>query len=159
LSCEQFPVRRIIETTQPLTENIERNIMSTKNEYMLLFVSSEWYNQLPESEIKNTAAQAKAWLEGLINRGVAQHGHALVRAGARVTGKSGRIITDGPYPESKEAIGGFMTLQAESLEAAAAIAQTNPMIKYGATIEIRQINDVCPLEARVRELQQLAAAA
>jgi len=135
--------------------------MSTKNEYMLLFVSNEWYNQLPESEIKQAAAQAKAWLEGLINRGVAQHGLPLVRNGARVTGKTARVITDGPYPESKVAIGGFMTLKAESLEVAAAIAQTNPMIEHGITIEIRQTTDVCPLDARVRELEQqeLSAAA
>lgn len=133
--------------------------MSTKNEYMLLFVGNEWYNQLPESEIKQVAAQAKAWFENLMTRGIAKPGNALVRAGARVTGKSARVITDGPYPESKEAIGGFMTLQAESLEAAAAIAQTNPMLKYGLSIEIRQTADVCPLDARVRELEQEPAAA
>ena len=133
--------------------------MSTKNEYMLLFVSNEWYNQLPESELKQAAEQAKAWLENLMTRGIAQHGHALVRAGARVTGKTGRIVTDGPYPESKEAIGGFITLQAGSLEEAAAIAQSNPMVKYGLTVEIRQTTDVCPLDARVRELEQEVAAA
>jgi hypothetical protein len=133
--------------------------MSTKNEYMLLFVSNEWYNRLPESELKQAAAQAKAWLENLMNSGVAQHGLALARNGARVTGRPGRIITDGPYPESKEAIGGFMTLKADSLEEAAAIAQTNPMIKYGLTIEIRQVADACPLDARLRELEQEVAAA
>jgi hypothetical protein len=135
--------------------------MSTQNDYMLLFVSNEWYNQVPETEIKQMAAQAKAWLENLITRGIAQPGNALVRAGARVTGKTGRVITDGPYPESKEAIGGFMTLKAGSLEEAAAIAQTNPMVKHGITIEIRQTTDLCPLDARVRELEQqeLAAAA
>ena len=133
--------------------------MSTKNEYMLLFVSNEWYNQLPESEIKQAAAQAKAWLESLINRGVAQPGFALVRNGARVTGKTGRIITDGPYPESKEAVGGFITLKADSLEEAAAIAQTNPMVKHGITIEIRQTTDMCPLDARLRELEQEPATA
>ena len=133
--------------------------MSTKNDYMLLFVSNEWYNQIPDAEIKKVAEQAKAWLEGLIARGTAQPGNALVRAGARVTGKTGRVITDGPYPESKEAIGGFVTLKAESLEEAVAIAQTNPMIKHGITIEIRQITDTCPLDARVRELEQEVAAA
>ena len=133
--------------------------MSTKNDYMLLFVSDEWYNQIPDTEIKKVAEQAKAWLEGLIARGTAQPGNALVRAGARVTGKTGRVITDGPYPESKEAIGGFVTLKAESLEEAVAIAQTNPMIKHGITIEIRQITDACPLDARVRELEQEVAAA
>lgn len=135
--------------------------MSTQNEYMLLFVSNEWYNQIPETEIKQMAAQAKAWLENLIARGIAQPGNALVRSGARVTGKTGRVITDGPYPESKEAIGGFITLKAGSLEEAAAIAQTNPMIEHGLTIEIRQTTDVCPLDARVHELerQELAAAA
>lgn len=135
--------------------------MSTKNQYMLLFVGNQWYDQLADSEIKKVAEQAKAWMEGLIARGCAQPGHALVRAGARVTGKTGRVITDGPYPESKEAIGGFMTVQAESLEEAAAIAQSNPGIRYGLSIEIRQITDECPLYTRIRALEQqeLAAAA
>jgi hypothetical protein len=133
--------------------------MSTKNEYMLMFVSNEWYNQLPESELKQVAAQAKAWLENLINRGIAQPGHALARAGARVTGKTGRIITDGPYPESKEAVGGFVTLKADSLEEAAAIAQGNPMLQYGMSMEIRQVTEMCPLDARLRELEQELAAA
>lgn len=133
--------------------------MNAKNEYMLLFVSNEWYNQLPESELKQAAVQAKTWLENLMNRGVAQHGHALVRAGARVVGKTARVITDGPYPESKEAIGGFITLKADSLEEAVAVAQTNPMIKYGLTVEIRQTAETCPLDARLRELEQEPATA
>ena len=135
--------------------------MSTQNDYMLLFVSNQWYNQLSDSEIKKFAEQMKAWMEGLIARGCAQPGHPLVRAGARVTAKTGRIITDGPYPESKEAIGGFMTVKAESLEEAAAIAQSNPGIQYGLSIEIRQIADECPLYSRIREVEQqeLAAAA
>ena len=133
--------------------------MSAKNEYMLLFVSNEWYNQLPESELRQVAAQAKAWLENLMTRGIAQPGHALARAGARITGKTGRIITDGPYPESKEAVGGFVTLKADSLEEAAAIARENPMLQYGMSMEIRQVTDMCPLEARLRELEQEPAAA
>ncbi len=133
--------------------------MSTKNEYMLLFVSNEWYNQISDSEIKQVAEKAKAWIEGLIADGRAQYGHALVRAGARVTGKTGRIISDGPYPESKEAVGGYMIVNAESLEEATAIAQTNPSIGYGLTIEVRQIHDECPLFARIRALEQEPAVA
>jgi hypothetical protein len=133
--------------------------MSTKNEYMLLFVSNDWYSQLPDTEIKKVVEQSKNWIEDLIARGIAQPGHPLVRAGARVTGKTGRVITDGPYPESKEAIGGFMTIQAESLEEAVSIAKTNPGIARGLTIEIRQIADECPLYHRLRELEQEPATA
>ena len=132
--------------------------MSTKNEYMLLFTGSEWYNQLSPTEIKRVAEEAKAWFENLIAQGKATPGHALVRAGARVTAKTGRVTTDGPYPETKEAVGGYMILQAESLEEATAIAKSNPTIPYGTTIDIRQIADECPLFHRVQE-QELAAAA
>ena len=43
--------------------------MNTKNEYMLMFVGNNWYNDLSYPEIKKLADDAKAWLDGLIAQG------------------------------------------------------------------------------------------
>jgi hypothetical protein len=140
----------------------QRNIVNSKNEYMLLFSGSEWYNELSPSEVKKIAEQAKAWYEGLMQQGCVKGGHGLARSGTRVTAKTARVISDGPYPESKEAVGGYMIVEAESLDEAIAIAKSNPTVAYGTTIEIRaahQGEESCPLFKRARLAEDPAAVA
>jgi len=135
--------------------------MNTKNEYMLMFVGSSWYNELSYPEIKKLADDAKAWLDGLIAQGKVKNGNGLGRSGARVVGKTGRVISDGPYAESKEAVGGFITVDAANIEEAIAIAKTNPTVAYGTTVEIRPVftsHDECPLYTRLKELEREQAA-
>jgi hypothetical protein len=136
--------------------------MSTTNNYMLLFSGSEWYSEVPPAEIKKLADQAKSWMEGLVAQGRVKGGNGLARSGARIAAKTGRVISDGPYAESKEAVGGFVIVEAESLEDAIAIAKTNPTIAYGTTIDIRPVTrgeEDCPLFRRAREAElELATA-
>src|SRR5262245_61194044 len=135
--------------------------MNTQNQngYMLLYRSDEWYNRLSNQELQSLMDQNKAWLETLTAEGKVKPGRALERAGAFVSGKNGRFVTDGPFAESKEAIGGYLTVYVEALDEAIAIAQTIPGLAYGGSIEVRPIAEECPLDVRARELareQQLA---
>ena len=135
--------------------------MNTKNQYLLLFSGSEWYNQLSAAEIQNVIDQSKAWFERLATAGKVKGSQALDRNGATIIGKSGRVISDGPFAEAKEAIGGFLLLEADSLEDAVAIAKENPAVRHGTNIEVRPLSDECPLDFRSRQLRsndQLAEA-
>ena len=126
---------------------------------MLLYRSSEWYKTLSQEELQKLINQNKAWFERLTAQGKAKPGRALERRGAIVSGKNGRFITDGPFAESKEAIGGYLVLDVETLEEAVAIAQTIPGLAYGGSIEVRPLAEECPLDVRARELareEQLA---
>jgi hypothetical protein len=123
-----------------------------QNGYMLLFRSDEWYEELSHDEIQKVISQNNAWIEGLTAQGKAKPGHALQRKGVTVSGKNGRAVLDGPFTESKEAIGGFLLLNVETLEEAIAIAKTSPNLAYGTSIEIRPVADECPLDVRAREL-------
>jgi len=78
-----------------------------------------------------------AWYEKLSNEGKIKRGYQLAQNGKIIAGKN--VITDGPFPESKEAIGGYWFIIADSLEEAAEIAKDNPCLEYGATVEIRQV--------------------
>jgi hypothetical protein len=49
-----------------------------------------------------------------------------------------KLITDGPFAETKEAVGGFDLLECESLEEAVEIAATHPLAEVG-TIEVRPL--------------------
>jgi len=134
--------------------------MNANNQYMLLFGGTEWYNKLSPAELQKIMDQSKVWFEQLAASGKAKPGNALARQGAVIApGKNPRVLCDGPFPESKEAIGGFMILEVASLEEAVAIAKTNPALLHGTTIEVRPLLDECPLNVRARELGMLEAAA
>ena len=127
--------------------------MNTQNEngHMLLFSSNEWYKQLSHDEIQKVIGQTKAWFDRLNAQGKVKGGQALARKGAVVSGRNGRLVSDGPFAESKEAIGGYLLLDVETLEEAIAIARTNPGLAYGTSIEIRPVSEECPLDAQARE--------
>jgi hypothetical protein len=50
------------------------------------------------------------------------------------------MITDGPFVDSKEVIAGFYVIEAPDLDAALAIARTNPVVREGGGVEVRPIH-------------------
>ena len=135
--------------------------MNTKTEYMLMFVGSEWYHDLTYPEIKKLAEDAKTWFEQLMAQGKVKGGNGLHRTGARIAAKTGRVISDGPFAETKEALGGFVVLEAANIEEAIAIAQTNPTVPYGTSVEIRPLfssYEDCPLYRHLQKMEREQAA-
>ena len=135
--------------------------MNTQNHngYMLLYRTDEWYNKLSQEELQKLIDQNKGWFERLTAQGKAKPGSALERTGVLVSGKNGRFVTDGPFAESKEGVGGYLMLNVETIEEAIAIAQSSPGLAYGGSIEVRPVALECPLDVRARELareEQLA---
>jgi hypothetical protein len=53
----------------------------------------------------------------------------------------GTVTTDGPFAETKEALGGFYIVQARDLDEALELAAACPGLKYGASIEVRPVVD------------------
>jgi len=123
-----------------------------QNGYLLLYRSDEWYNTLSHEQLQEVINQNKAWVERLIAQGKAKPGHALERKGATVSGKNGRFVSDGPFAESKEVIGGYLLLDVATIQEAIAVAQTSPALAYNTLIEIRPVANECPLDVRAREL-------
>jgi hypothetical protein len=60
-------------------------------------------------------------------------------------------VADGPFAESKEAVGGYLLLQANTLDEAVAIAKSNPTLEYGVTIEVRPVLEECPIFERAKK--------
>ena len=128
--------------------------MENQNGYMLLYRTDEWYNQLSQEELQDVINQNKAWFDKLSSQGKAKPGRALERTAVTVSGKNGRFVMDGPFAESKEAIGGYLVLDVETIEEAVAIAQSSPGLAYGGSIEVRPLAEECPLDVRARELSR-----
>ena len=117
---------------------------SPKGDYMLLFRGNDWSNGLSPEEMQNVVGQWMIWFQGLMAQGKAVAGSPLERGGKLISGKNGKnILSDGPFAESKEAIGGYFLLHVDSREEAVAIAQQCPGLAYGSKVEVRQIIQRC----------------
>ncbi len=112
---------------------------------MLIFRGTDWHNGLSPEEMQQVAGQWMAWFNRLTEQGKAIAGNPLEREGKIVSGKNGRMVADGPFAESKEAIGGYFLLQVKSLDEAVAIAKECPGLAYGAVVEVRPVAEQCPL--------------
>src|SRR5882724_10681461 len=134
-------------------------IMSTEtktSEYLLLFRGTDWYNGLSPEEMQTAMNHMKAWFERLTNQGKLKAAQPLEDEGKIVSGKRGRVVADGPFAESKEAIGGYFLLQVTSLDEAVAIAKDCPGLEYGAKVEVRPVAEECPIAEEARAEAQLA---
>jgi hypothetical protein len=67
-------------------------------------------------------------------------------------------VSDGPFAESKETIGGYFLLKVNTLDEAVAIAQQCPGLPHGIRVEVRPVAAECPMVQEVESKQQLAHA-
>src|SRR5258708_28605416 len=112
-----------------------------QNEYLLLFRGDAWYNRLTPEELQQAMSRFKAWFDRLTEQGKLKAAQPLAREGRIVSGKQGRVVADGPFAESKEAIGGYFLLAANSLDEAIAVAKNSPRLEYGTQIQVRPVAD------------------
>jgi len=128
-----------------------------QNEYLLLFRGSSWDKGLSPEQLQKTMDQFMAWFERLKQQGKVKVGQPLERTGKIVSGKNGRIVADGPFAESKEAIGGYFLLQVDDLNEAVEIANQCPGLDYGIEVEVRPVAEQCTARARANEALAHAA--
>ena len=128
--------------------------MSTSTEkidYMLLFRGTNWDKGLSDEVRMKVVSDWYAWFDRLKQEGRCAGGHPLQETGKIITGKKGRTVADGPFAESKEAVGGYFYIHVADEAEAIAIAQQCPGLDYGAVVEVRPVADMCSVRARVQE--------
>ena len=111
-------------------------------QYMLLIYDDEaTLEELPAAETDALLAAYGAFTQELHDRG-AYRASGRLRPTAAATAVRVRndeqIVTDGPFAETKEQLGGYYLIEAESLDEALAWAAKVPSAHYG-TIEVRPI--------------------
>jgi hypothetical protein len=134
------------------------NTEKKQNQYMLIFRGNDWHKGMSPEQMQEVANQWMAWFKRLTEQGKAVAGNPLEPEGKLVSGKNGRVVADGPFAESKEAIGGYFLLHVNSLDEAVAIAKECPGLPHGAVIEVRPVAAECPMGAEAREELTGAAA-
>lgn len=104
----------------------------------LVIARGQWDQDISPAQKEKVIGEFYAWLDRLVNEGKMKSGHRLTSEGKTVSRKS--VITDGPFGESKEVVGGYWFIIADSLEEAAQIAAGNPILNHGIFTEIRPID-------------------
>lgn len=119
--------------------------------FLLLFrnTAHDTHAQLTAEQRVQLAQQWNDWYDGLAARGKVQHGRPLALEGRVVSGTGGARVTDGPFAEAKEVVGGYFFLSVADIDEATAIAQQCPGLPLGLTVEVRPIAAVSPVLAGV----------
>ena len=102
----------------------------------LVISRGQWDEGLAPEVIQAAIDRFYAWHAELVAQGKMIAGQRLAPE-TKLVAKSG--ITDGPFTETKEVIGGYWFIRAASLAEAAQIAAENPCIACGLSFEIRPI--------------------
>ena len=107
-----------------------------------LFVFRADYNNIPGGTAEEAAAMTKRWMDWIA--GIASEGK-LSERGNRLHNGSGKVVksnsvTNGPYTEIKESIGGYTLIKATSYDDAVTIAKGCPILTMGGNVEVREIS-------------------
>lgn len=95
-------------------------------------------NASPE-QMQKTMEKWRAWFKDLGEKGhLKDIGHPLERTGKVVKGKQ-KSVTDGPFAEAKDVVGGFSLIQARDLNQALELSKDCPILDVGGSVEVRQI--------------------
>jgi hypothetical protein len=92
----------------------------------------------PEN-MQQTMQKWMVWLKDLSEKGhVKDPGHPLERSGKLVKGKQKRV-TDGPFLEAKDVVGGYTLIEARDLEHAVELSKGCPIFEADGEVEVRPI--------------------
>lgn len=93
--------------------------------------------QLSPEQIQESIRQWQDWIGGIAAQGKFVSTNQLGFEGKIL--KPGNIITDGPYAEVKEIIGGYIIVKSPTLDEAVALAEGCPILSVGGHVEVRDI--------------------
>ena len=160
-----FLLRSRNRTPFPLTQQIPDTVFimnphdNPGDSYMFLITGYEWDRGMTLEDARKALDSMMAWVDGLLKKGVATSSSPLARMGKIVAGKNGASITDGPFTEAKEVVGGYIVVTAPDLDAAATIAAQCPLLEHGVTLDVRAMIPDCSISKRLREQEAATTAA
>ncbi len=116
----------------------------TPTEFMILFRSTDWNKDLSLDEMRAVMDKTYAWFDRLRQEGKLKAAQPLFAEGKIVAGRGQRNVTDGPFAESKETVGGYLMLNVNTMDEALEIAREWPLLDCGSSLEGRPVAPECP---------------
>ena len=110
-------------------------------EFMMIFRMADMgdYDPTPE-EMQESIKHWQDWIGGIAAQGKFVSTNQLGFTGKTL--KPGGILTDGPYAEVKEIVGGYIIVKADDIDDAVKLAEGCPMFFIGGHVEIREIMEL-----------------
>lgn len=102
---------------------------------MLIFQGGIKQDASPEA-LQANMGKWMAWVEKLNKEGRYVSGEPLLPGGKLLSGKT---VTDGPYTEGKEVVGGYFIINAADMDEAVEISKEYPDFEYDGSVQVRQV--------------------
>jgi hypothetical protein len=113
-------------------------------EYLFLFRGGEAHHNgsLSAQEEQAHMERWMQWMSGLAEQGIFGGAQPLQRTGMQITG-SKKVVTDGPFIEGKEMVGGYLICKANTYEEAMVHAKNCPLLEFeDSIVEVREIKEM-----------------
>lgn len=113
---------------------------SSSPTYMFVFRSGLIKSDPSPEQMQAIFTKWKTWIDSMKEKGQYIAGDPLEERPAKVLREPhGGKVSDGPYAEAKEIVGGYMLIKAASFDEAVEIAKGAPSYSYGGCVEVRQL--------------------
>lgn len=106
--------------------------------FMLIFHGGMSSQSSPE-QMQENMGKWMAWIDKLAKNDQYVSGEPLLPGGKLIKGSGGKSITDGPYTEGKEVVGGYFIINAKDMNEAIAICKDYPDFEIDGSIQVRQV--------------------
>lgn len=108
------------------------------SEFVFLYRGGE--RPTSPEQMQQALQEWMAWFRDLADKGhILDRGQPLERSGRVVRSKNTSVITDGPFTETKDLIGGYTLVKANDVAHAAELAQGCPILEEGGEVEVRPV--------------------
>jgi hypothetical protein len=109
------------------------------NEFMLIFRHEDGQKVASPEQMEIWMKQTRDWIGGIAAQNKFSGGNGLLFNDSKVVHHN-NVITNGPFGEIKETLGGYIIVKADSIEEAVEFAKGSPVLQGdGNTVEVRQI--------------------
>ncbi len=106
--------------------------------FMLIFRGGNSAGDSPE-QMQQHMQKWFAWFDGLSKSGVFKGQGAPLEPGGKVLRGARKTVSDGPFAEAKDVVGGYAIVEAKDLEAAVEIARGCPTYEKDGAVEVRPV--------------------
>jgi hypothetical protein len=108
-------------------------------DYLFLFRGGLDFTKAPAEQVQQAMQKWRNWVDELKEAGIYIGGERLSRNDAAVVKGNAKEVTDGPYTESKEIVGGYIGVHAENIQHAIEISKGCPIFNFDGNVEIREV--------------------
>lgn len=111
------------------------------SKYLFLFRGGLNYAAATPESIQANMMKWNAWMGGLAQSGKMLSGEPLDAPGKTLSGKD-KKLTDGPFAEGRELVGGFVIVEASGMDEAVELSKGCPIFENDGSVEVRPVREM-----------------